>query len=134
MQVSRQAIYRTPRRRTDPGPRAVAGAVDEAIVAVARENPTDGTRMVAALTARQIGAPVNRKRTQRVMRQQKLLQRHRPLHLRRRPCPHNSRGHHYNRPLHQIEGYRQEGRMDIGRQWAEDLRATTLPLKHSFFL
>ncbi len=85
MQVSRQAIYRTPRRRTDPGPRAVAGLVDEAIVEVAHENPTDGTRMVAALTSREVGEPVNRKRAQRVMRQQRLLQRHRPLHRRRRP-------------------------------------------------
>ncbi len=85
MQISRQAIYRTPRRRTDSGPRAVAGAVDEAIVAVARDNPTDGTRMVAALAARRIGEPVNRKRAQRVMRSQQLLQRHRPLHRRRRP-------------------------------------------------
>ncbi len=85
MQVSRQAIYRTPKLRPPGQRRPVAGAVDRAIVAVARENPTDGTRMVAALTARQIGEPVNRKRTQRVMRQQKLLQRHRPLHRRRRP-------------------------------------------------
>ena len=85
MQVSRQAIYRTPRRRTGPGPRAVAGRVDEAIVAVAHENPTDGTRMVAALAGRRIAEPVNRKRAQRVMRSQKLLQRHRPLYRRRRP-------------------------------------------------
>lgn len=85
MRISRQAIYRVPRRRTDPGPRAVSGRVDEAIVAVARDNPTDGTRMVAALTSRRVGEPVNRKRAQRVMRQQKLLQRHRPLHRRRRP-------------------------------------------------
>ncbi len=77
MQVSRQAIYRTPKLRPPGQRRPVAGAVDRAIVAVARENPTDGTRMVAALTARQIGAPVNRKRAQRVMRAQRLLKRHR---------------------------------------------------------
>ena len=85
MQVSRQAIYRTPKRRTDPGPRPVSGPVDAAIVEVARQNPTDGTRMVAALTSREIGQPISRKRAQRVMRQARLLQRHRPLHRRKRP-------------------------------------------------
>jgi putative transposase len=85
MRVSRQAIYRTPRRRTDPGPRPVSGEVDEAIVEVAKQNPTDGTRMVAALTSREIGRPISRKRAQRVMRQERLLQRHRPLFRRKRP-------------------------------------------------
>jgi putative transposase len=85
MQISRQAIYRTPRRRTDPGPRPATGAVDLAVVAVAKDNPTDGTRMVAALTGRELGRPVNRKRAQRVMRQERLLQRHRPTGRRRRP-------------------------------------------------
>ena len=85
MQVSRQAIYRTPRRRTDAGPRPVSGAVDRAIVQVAKDNPTDGSRMVAALTSRELGRPVNRKRAQRVMRHERLLQRHRPLRRRRRP-------------------------------------------------
>jgi putative transposase len=85
MQVSRQAIYRVPKRRTDPGPRPVSGTVDEAIVAVAKANPTDGTRMVAALTGRELGRPVSRKRAQRVMRSERLLQRHRPLRRRRRP-------------------------------------------------
>ena len=85
MQVSRQAIYRKPKRRTDPGPRPVSGTVDKAIVAVAKDNPTDGTRMVAALTSREIGRRVSRKRAQRVMRQGRLLQRHRPSGRRRRP-------------------------------------------------
>ena len=85
LQVSRQAIYRTPKRRTDAGPRPVSGAVDRAIVEVAKQNPTDGTRMVAALTSRELGRPVNRKRAQRVMRSERLLQRHRPLRRRRRP-------------------------------------------------
>lgn len=85
MKVSRQAIYRTPIRRTDPGPRPVSGPVDEAIVEVAKRNPTDGTRMVAALASREIGKPISRKRAQRVMRQERLLQRHRPLHRRKRP-------------------------------------------------
>jgi hypothetical protein len=31
MQVSRQAIYRTPKRRTDPGPRLVSSAVDRTV-------------------------------------------------------------------------------------------------------
>jgi hypothetical protein len=78
LQVSRQAIYRTPKRRTDPGPRPVSGPVDTAIVEVAKENPTDGTRMVAALASREIGKPISRKRAQRVMRSERLLQRHRP--------------------------------------------------------
>jgi putative transposase len=69
MRVSRQALYRTPRRRTDPGPRPVSGPIDEAIVEMAKRNPTDGTRMVAALTSREIGLPISRKRAQRVMRQ-----------------------------------------------------------------
>jgi putative transposase len=85
MRVSRQAIYRTPKRRTDPGPRPVTGPVDTAIVEVAKANATDGTRMVAALTSREIGKPVSRKRAQRVMRSERLLQRHRPLHRRKRP-------------------------------------------------
>ncbi len=85
MQVSRQAIYRTPKRRTDPGPRPVAGAVDRAIVETAKRSPTDGSRMVAALSSRELRQPVSRKRAQRVMRQERLLQRHRPLRRRRRP-------------------------------------------------
>ena len=85
MQVSRHALYRTPKRRTDRGPRPVSGAVDRAIVAVAKQNPTDGSRTVAALTSRELGVQVNRKRAQRVMRSERLLQRHRPLRRRRRP-------------------------------------------------
>jgi hypothetical protein len=59
--------------------------VDRAIVEVAKANPTDGTRMVAALTSREIERPVSRKRAQRVMRVERLLQRHRPSGRRRRP-------------------------------------------------
>jgi putative transposase len=84
-QISRQAVYRTPRRRADSGPRPVSGPVDRAIARVARANPTDGTRMVAALASRDLGRPVSRKRAQRVMRSERLLQRHRPLRRRRRP-------------------------------------------------
>jgi putative transposase len=83
--VSRQAIYRKPNPRRPPRRRPPSGPVDEAIVEVAKANPTDGTRMVAALTSRQLGRPVSRKRAQRVMREQRLLQRHRPPGRRRRP-------------------------------------------------
>jgi putative transposase len=85
MKVSRRAIYRTPKPRTRPGPRPASGTVDKAIVEVAKANPTDGTRMVAALTSRELGRPVSRKRAQRVMRSERLLQRHRPSGRRRRP-------------------------------------------------
>jgi putative transposase len=83
--VSRPAIYRKPTPRRPPQRRLASGPVDEAIVEVARDNPTDGTRMVAALTSRKLGRSVNRKRAQRVMREQRLLQRHRPPGRRRRP-------------------------------------------------
>jgi hypothetical protein len=48
-------------------------------------NPTDGTRMVAALASRELGRPVNRKRVQRVMRSHQLLQPTRSSDRRRRP-------------------------------------------------
>ena len=84
-QVSRQAIYRTPvKRPVGAGPGRI-GPDDAAIVEVARANPTDGTRMVAALASRKLGIPVNRKRAQRVMRTHKLLQRSRNEARRRRP-------------------------------------------------
>jgi putative transposase len=86
-QISRQAIYRTPRPRRAPASpaRAPADPVDAAIVAVAEANPTDGYRMVTALARRRLGRPVNRKRVLRVMRERKLIQRRRPLGRRRRP-------------------------------------------------
>lgn len=83
--ISRQALYRPISRRpigAGPG-RGRPG--DEAIVEVAKANPTDGTRMIAAIAGRELGAPVNRKRVQRVMRQHKLLQRTRNTDRRRRP-------------------------------------------------
>ena len=85
MQVNRSGLYRSPKRRGRPRRGPAVGPVDRTIVAVARENPTDGTRMVAALASRALGRQVNRKRAQRVMREQRLLQRHRPLRRRRRP-------------------------------------------------
>ena len=85
MQISRQAIYRTPKQRPAATRRPATGTVDRAIVEVARANPTDGTRMVAALTSRELERPISRKRAQRVMRAEGLLQRHRPSGRRRRP-------------------------------------------------
>jgi putative transposase len=85
LQITRQAIYRTPKPRRAPQRRPPQGEVEEVIVAVARENPTDGYRMVWALTRRKLGTRVNRKRVLRVMREQKLIQRRRREPRRRRP-------------------------------------------------
>jgi putative transposase len=85
LQINRTGLYRTPKRRPPTVRRAVVDPVDQLIVAVARADPTDGTRMVAALASQRLGRQVNRKRAQRVMREQGLLQRHRPLRRRRRP-------------------------------------------------
>jgi len=85
LQVNRTGLYRVPQRRPPGQRRPLADPVDRLIVEVARANPTDGSRMVAALTSRELGRQVNRKRAQRVMREQRLLQRHRPLRRRRRP-------------------------------------------------
>jgi putative transposase len=86
-QISRQAIYRTPRPRRAPvsPARPAADRVEAAIVAVAEQNPTDGYRMVTAWARRRLGRPVNRKRVLRVMRERGLIQRRRPLDRRRRP-------------------------------------------------
>jgi putative transposase len=83
--VSRQALYRPlTRRPAGAGPgRGRPG--DERIVEVAKANPVDGTRMVAALASRELGEAVNRKRVQRIMREHKLLQRSRNTDRRRRP-------------------------------------------------
>jgi len=58
LQVSRQAIYRTPARRPVAARRQgpPADPVDRAIVEVALDNQTDGYRMVAALVTRKLGA------------------------------------------------------------------------------
>ncbi len=85
LQVNRTGLYRTPKRRPLAARRPLVDPVDRLIVEVARANPTDGTRMVAALASRELGRQVNRKRAQRVMRMERLLQRHRPLRRRRRP-------------------------------------------------
>ena len=85
LQVNRTGLYRRPKRRPAIVRGPVVDPVDRLIVEVARDNPTDGTRMVAALASQQLGRQINRKRAQRVMRQQRLLQRHQPLRRRRRP-------------------------------------------------
>ena len=82
--ISRQAIYRRP-KRPPKGQRRPLGAVDRDVLRVARANPTDGTRMVAALASRAAGGPVNRKRAQRLMREHRLLQPKRSEGRRRRP-------------------------------------------------
>jgi putative transposase len=82
--ISRQAIYRRP-RRPPRGQRRPLTAIDRAVLEVARGNPTDGTRMVAALASRQVRGRVNRKRVQRLMREHRLLQRRRSEGRRRRP-------------------------------------------------
>jgi putative transposase len=82
--ISRQAIYRRP-KRPPRGQRRPLDSVDRQVLAVARENPTDGTRMVAALASRASGRSINRKRVQRLMREHRLLQPVRSEGRRRRP-------------------------------------------------
>jgi putative transposase len=83
--ISRQALYRTPTPRRPPQRRPVVDAVEQAIVAEALANQTDGYRMITAFVCRKLGRPVNRKRVLRVLRARKLIQRRRPLERRRRP-------------------------------------------------
>jgi len=85
MKISRQAVYRTPAPRSVPQRRPPADAVEQAIVAEAMANQTDGYQMVCAFVRRKLGVPVNRKRVLRVMRERKLIQRRRPLERRKRP-------------------------------------------------
>jgi putative transposase len=82
--ISRQAIYRRP-KRPPRGQRRPLCSIDRQVLEVARENPTDGTRMVAALSSRASGRAVNRKRVQRLMREHRLLQPVRSEERRRRP-------------------------------------------------
>jgi putative transposase len=83
--ISRQAIYRRP-TRPPKGQRRPLSQTDKVVLHVARENPTDGTRMVAALASRELaGQDVNRKRVQRLMREHRLLQPKRTEQRRRRP-------------------------------------------------
>jgi putative transposase len=83
--ISRQAIYRRP-KRPPKGQRRRLDVTDQTVLDIARANPTDGTRMVAALASRELaGAAVNRKRVQRLMREHALLQPKRSEGRRRRP-------------------------------------------------
>jgi putative transposase len=83
--VSRQALYRTPRPRRSPQRRPPADPVEQAIVAEALANQTDGYRMICAFVRHRLGVAVNRKRVLRVMRERKLIQRRRSLERRKRP-------------------------------------------------
>jgi putative transposase len=85
MQISRQALYRTPTPRRPPQRRPPADVVETAIVEEALANQTDGYRMVCAFVRQRLGIAVNRKRVLRVMRERKLIQRRRPLERRKRP-------------------------------------------------
>jgi putative transposase len=85
LQISRQALYRTPIPRRPPQRRPLADPVEQAIVEEALANQTDGYRMITAFVRRKLGRPVNRKRVLRVMRERKLIQRRRPLQRRKRP-------------------------------------------------
>jgi hypothetical protein len=59
--ISRQAIYRRP-AHPPKGQRRRLDGTDRVVLKVARTNPTDGTRMVAALASRKLaGRNVNRK-------------------------------------------------------------------------
>ncbi|HWT22748.1 MAG TPA: hypothetical protein VN213_04510, partial [Solirubrobacteraceae bacterium] len=59
--------------------------MDRVVVRIARANPTDGTRMVAALASREAAVAVNRKRVQQPMREHRPLQPVRSEGGRRRP-------------------------------------------------
>jgi putative transposase len=83
--ISRQAIYRPISTRPPAAGPGRGRDGDDRIVEVAKANPTDGTRMVAALASRELGERVNRKRAQRIMRQHRLLQPTRGNDRRRRP-------------------------------------------------
>ena len=85
LQVSRQAVYRTPSLRRPPQRRPLSDPVDVAIVETAKSYPTDGYRMICCFVRRALGVAVNRKRVLRVMRERKLIQRRRPLERRKRP-------------------------------------------------
>jgi putative transposase len=83
--ITGQAISRRPKCLAR-GHRRPLGATDRVVLEVARENPTDGTRMVAALASRELdGYRVNRKRVQRLMREHRLLQPKRTEGRRKRP-------------------------------------------------
>jgi len=108
LQITRQAIYRAPTPRRSPQRRPPADAVEVAIVEEALANQTDGYRMVTAFVRRKLGRPVNRKRVLRVMREQKLIQRRRPLERRKRPG------------FFQVERPRQLWQLDMTSIWVAE--------------
>ena len=108
MQISRQALYRTPTPRRPPQRRPITDPVDAAIVAEATANQTDGYRMVCAFVRRRLGVAVNRKRVLRVMRERKLIQRRRPLERRKRPG------------FFRVERPRQLWQLDMTSVWVAD--------------
>ena len=108
MQITRQALYRTPRPRRPPQQRPASDPVEQAIVEEATANQTDGYRMVTALVRRRLGRPVNRKRVLRVMRERKLIQRRRPLERRKRPG------------FFRVERPRQLWQLDMSSVWVAD--------------
>jgi putative transposase len=71
LQISRQAIYRTPKPTKPPPRRPPQGPVEEAIVEVAKENPTDGLPDGLGADEGRLGRAINRKRVLRVMREQR---------------------------------------------------------------
>jgi putative transposase len=106
--ISRQALYRVPRPRTVPQRRPPADPVEQAIVAEALANQTDGYRMICAFVRRRLGVAVNRKRVLRVMRERKLIQRRRPLERRKRPG------------FFQVERPRQLWQLDMTSVWVAE--------------
>jgi len=84
-QISRQAIYRTPKPRRPAQRRPASCPIERAIIEEAHASPTDGYRLVREWVCRRLGRQVNRKRELRVMREQRLIQRLRPEPRRRRP-------------------------------------------------
>jgi radical SAM protein with 4Fe4S-binding SPASM domain len=67
-------------------------------------------------------------------RRREVLERRNEAQCFKNYCPHNSRGHHYNRLFHRIEKKRSEGKIEEVRRWAAELREVTHPLLHSFFI
>lgn len=55
MQISRQAIYRTPKPRRSPQRRPASCEVERAIVEEAEKHPTDGYRLVREWVCRRLG-------------------------------------------------------------------------------
>ncbi len=102
LQVSRQALYRSPKPRHSPQRRLPADLVERAIIELAQANQTDGYRMVCAFVRRKLGVPVNRKR---VLRERTLIQRRRPLERRKR------------RGFFRVERPRQLWELDMSSVW-----------------